>query len=297
MNRAHDLSRWLLALLAMLTVPLVWPAELRAQTDLTCEACHGELEFLRQHTSTLDQARDIHVPTSVVERSAHTGIACTVCHAGYRRFPHPEAVTSEACASCHTSQHMAWEGGIHAVDGNAECGSCHGTHDVLTVEQMREPGGVAVLQGACASCHFEPRTPADDPHAVSESCSACHDPHRTLGLGDPEARIHPLNQAATCGACHEAVAIAWSADAHGVALPHLASAEGAVSLEEVDAHLEPPSCTGCHGSHGMLTPRAPDFPREMAARCSHCHEEYAESFADSYHGQATELGSDQVATC
>jgi len=35
----------------------------------------------------------------------------------------------------------------------------------------------------------------------------------------------------------------------------------------------------------------------MAGQCSHCHEAYAESFADSYHGQATELGSERVATC
>ena len=297
MKRAHHPPRGAFALLAILAAFTAGPTSLHAQSGLACEACHGELEFLRQHAPTLDEAREIHVPASLVGASAHTGMVCTECHSGYRRFPHDSSVTTASCASCHEGQRTAWEDGIHAVDGNAECASCHGTHDVLSVEQMREPGGVAVLQLACASCHFEPRTPPEDPHAISESCSACHEPHRTRGVGDPEASIHALNQAETCGACHEAVAMAWNDDVHGTSVPRLASPEGAASIEEVHAHLEPPSCTGCHGSHGMLTPAAVDFPQQMAARCSHCHEEYAESFADSYHGQATELGSGEVATC
>jgi hypothetical protein len=296
-KRAHHPAGGALVLLAILTAAIPSPASLHAQSGLACEACHGELEFLRQHASTLEEARKIHVPGSIVAASAHDGMACTDCHSGYRRFPHGSALETATCASCHEAQRTAWTEGIHAVDGNAGCGSCHGTHDVLTVDEMREPVGVATLQMACASCHFEPRTPPDDPHGISESCSACHEPHRTRGVGDPEASIHPLNQAETCGACHEATAAAWRDDAHGRALPHLASPEGPAAPEEVGAHLAPPSCTGCHGAHGMLTPGAPDFPRQMAERCSHCHEEYAESFSDSYHGQATELGSAEVATC
>jgi hypothetical protein len=206
-------------------------------------------------------------------------------------------VQTERCASCHDDQREAWEDGIHGIDGNAECSSCHGTHDILTVEQMREPAGVTLIQAACASCHFEPRTPADDPHAISESCAACHEPHRTLSPGNRESTMHPLNQAETCGTCHDTVAAAWQVDIHGTSVPHLASPEGARSLPQVDAHLEPPACTGCHGAHGMLTPQAEDFAFEMTERCSHCHEEFAHSFADSYHGQATELRSEKAATC
>ena len=297
MKHAHHPSSGALALLAIFAAATAWPASLQAQSGLACEACHGEMEFLRQHAPTLEEARQIHVPASIVAASAHAGLACNECHSGYRTFPHGPSVTTDACASCHDGQRMQWEDGIHAVDGNAECSSCHGIHDVLTLEQMRDPAGVAVLQVACASCHFEPRTPPGDPHARSASCSACHEPHRTRGVGDPEASIHPLNQGETCGACHDTVAAAWREDVHGAAVPHLASPEGALASEEVDAHLAPPSCTGCHASHGMLTPAASDFPQQMTERCSRCHEEYAESFADSYHGQATELGSGEVATC
>ncbi len=287
----------LLPFLAALAAAVVTTADLRAQPALTCEACHGELELLRQHAPTLDEAREIHVPGESVAASAHGGMDCTDCHTGYRRFPHGSAVTTASCTACHSSQLETWEEGIHAVDGNADCRACHGVHDVLTVQQMREPAGTVTMRAACASCHFEPRTPEDDPHAQAAACHSCHEPHRTLGVGNPEASIHPLKQVETCGACHDTLARTWRGDVHGTAVSRLATLDRAVSLEEVEVHLEPPSCTGCHGAHGMLTPTAADFPQRMAERCSHCHEEFAESFADSYHGQATELGSGGVATC
>jgi len=40
-----------------------------------------------------------------------------------------------------------------------------------------------------------------------------------------------------------------------------------------------------------------DFVREMVRRCTSCHARYARSFADTYHGQASSLGSVRAATC
>lgn len=297
MKRTHHRAGLLPGILTLATVLVTPPPALEAQSGLRCASCHGELEFLRQHTPTLEDAQDLHVPPAMVSTSAHAGMECSDCHGGYRRYPHTSGGTTDGCASCHEEQNDAWSEGIHASEGIAECTSCHGIHDVRTVRQMHEPDGVAAIQAACAACHFEPRTPEDDPHALSESCSACHEPHRTLSPANPEASIHPLNQLETCGACHEDVATGWRDDAHGTAVPRLASEEDHSVYLDVDAHLDPPACTGCHGSHGMLTPTAPDFSLQMAERCSRCHEDYSESFADSYHGQATELGSDKVATC
>jgi len=47
----------------------------------------------------------------------------------------------------------------------------------------------------------------------------------------------------------------------------------------------------------MLVPSDPGFGAEITERCAHCHEPYRESWADSYHGQASTLGSETVATC
>ncbi|MDP2958275.1 MAG: cytochrome c3 family protein [Longimicrobiales bacterium] len=261
----------------------------------SCESCHGELEFLRQHVSTLDEARALLAPVGVLTASAHGEMTCTDCHDGFRRFPHPDASTTTPCASCHEVMAAKWREGMHALDDAAECTDCHGIHDVRSREALSEPEGIRAMRSACASCHYEPRTPAWDPHADSVSCASCHEPHATLPSEEEGATTHVLNQATTCGACHEEQAASWRDDVHGHAAPEVAMPGGQVP--EGASRAEPPACTGCHGAHGIIPPDDAGFRTEMVARCSHCHERFRESFADSYHGQAANLGSDAVATC
>ncbi|HEX9107750.1 MAG TPA: hypothetical protein VF832_10990, partial [Longimicrobiales bacterium] len=45
----------------------------------TCERCHGELEFLRQHTPTLARAESLSVSDGLLRGSGHD-FACTRCH-------------------------------------------------------------------------------------------------------------------------------------------------------------------------------------------------------------------------
>lgn len=264
--------------------------------ELDCDACHGSLELLRQHTETLDEARALRVPVSTVAGSAHGDLSCSECHEGVTRYPHGD-ITTQGCAACHEDQAAPWQEGIHARDDHAACVDCHGTHAVADTAFLAKAEGRKAVQAACSACHFEPLLPPSDPHAAEASCAACHAPHRTLPPTDPRDGLHPQNQGATCGACHDSLFVAWSADAHGAATARLAAEGGGETAEDLEIHLEPPTCTGCHGAHGMLTPRAEGFDRAMSERCSHCHEAYEESFADSYHGQATELGSERAAAC
>ncbi|GMV04253.1 MAG: hypothetical protein AMXMBFR53_05340 [Gemmatimonadota bacterium] len=261
----------------------------------SCESCHGELELLRQHVPTLDDARALLAPAAVLARSAHGSMTCADCHDGFRRYPHGPAVATTPCASCHEDQAGRWQEGMHALDGAAACTDCHGTHDVRSAQDLRTPDGIRSVQEACAGCHYQPGMPIEDPHADSVSCAACHEPHATLPSEDEHATTHVLNQAATCGACHEDQAAAWRGDVHGDATPRVATPGGLVP--EGASRAEAPACTACHGSHGMAVPGEPGFAAEMIESCAHCHEHYRESFADSYHGQAALLGSEKVATC
>lgn len=274
---------------------LLRPTPATAQSP-RCERCHGELEFLRQQVPTLRQARALLVLPEVLGASAHGGMACTRCHSGFEHFPHDTTATrTRQCASCHEAEDTAWSKGVHALDQGAECTDCHGIHDVRTKAAMETPSGARAVQKACTRCHFEAALPASDPHADSVSCAACHAPHRTLPPQDERSRVNVLNQGTTCGVCHRKEAQAWKGDVHGTAVPELALPGGKVPKGA--SRTEPPACTACHGAHGMLTPSTPGFQKKMVQRCAHCHESYAESFADSYHGQATALGSQIVATC
>jgi len=271
------------------------PARVSAQTRPTCESCHGELELLRQHVATLEEAQKLLSPEARLAASAHGEMTCTDCHDGFRRFPHQEGTTTKSCRSCHDAAARVWELGVHGLDSAATCSACHGIHDVKPASELLTPEGARAMRRACGACHFEQAAAEHDPHADSVSCAGCHEPHRTLPVEDDRANTHPLNQARTCGACHETVAAAWSADVHGKAVPTLASPGGQVP--EGASRADPPACSGCHGAHRMVAPSEPGFRAEMVARCAHCHEPYAESFADSYHGQASTLGSPIVATC
>jgi len=279
----------------LLAVTMTIPLAAGAQSP-SCERCHGELELLRQHAPTLDSARALLVRPEVLGGSAHGGMACTRCHRGFESFPHDTtAVSTATCASCHEGEATAWKEGVHGLDQSAGCSDCHGIHDVRAKASLETPDGARAMRQACTRCHFEAALPGNDPHADSVSCAGCHEPHRTLPPQDERSRVNVLNQGTTCGRCHATEAAAWKDDVHGAAVPALALPGGRVPPGA--SRAESPACTACHGAHGMLTPATPGFASQMVQRCAHCHEPYAESFADSYHGQATTLGSETVATC
>lgn len=280
-------------LVSGLVVILPFPAVSQEPT-LDCDACHGELEFLRQHVSTMADARALLASMSTIDTSAHAGMECTECHTGYLGFRHSDVATTRSCASCHEDVESIWAGGSHALDGYASCAACHGVHDVRSPESMNTPAGIQDMREVCASCHVEPRIPPEDPHADSVSCAGCHEPHRSLPAADKDSRINVLRQAETCGACHDEVAAAWGGDSHAQALPGLVSGGGRPDGATGDA---PPSCTGCHGAHGMLAPIHERFDQLMVDRCAACHDDYSDTYFGTYHGKATALGSEIVATC
>lgn len=282
-------------LAAAVTLLALVPTGAAAQPRTACASCHGELELLRQHVETLEDARALLVRDAEVRASAHGAIVCGECHTGKGRFPHGPGGSTRTCASCHEEAEASWAEGVHALDGRGGCADCHGVHDVRTADELAAPEGVRDLRSACASCHFEAPRPELDPHADSVSCADCHEPHRTLPAEDDRASVHVTHQAATCGACHEEVALPWREDVHGTAVPGLAHPGG--SPPRGASRAEPPACTACHGSHELSGPATAGFGVTMSERCAECHEEHAESFADSYHGQAVALGSEAVATC
>ncbi len=282
--------------LSVLVAVGLWASPAGAQQALTCSQCHGELELLRQHTGSLSEARALLVPDSLLDGTAHAGFACSQCHTGFDRFPHRAEARSRTCVDCHEEVAAKWRQGAHAEgEGRAgvACTECHTTHTVAPPEALDVAGAaMATMVGQCVTCHETQRLGEDDPHAGEAPCYACHAPHAAMPPDLPESGLSPASQPRTCGACHDSIATAWQTDVHGQALRE-AAARGDVEL----SNSEVPTCTACHGAHPTAGPSGPNAPALAVAACSRCHEEYAESYADSYHGQAKRLGSGTVATC
>jgi len=270
--------------LGLLALPAVG---LSAQDD--CSTCHRELEFLRQHTRTLQEAREFWIPSAPEVGSGHVDMECAECHTGFTRFPHAETGTTESCASCHEEESADKSQGMHGEDAEVDCAACHTVHDVRAVAELEEPEAIAELNASCAACHREQDFAPADVHAEEVLCSGCHRPHDTRSPSSPLSALWPAQQSATCGSCHDTVSVAWRDDVHGTA------AHEGVTDEAYDG--ESPSCTGCHGSHAVLAPSQERFDRDIVGRCGSCHEAHEETYFGTYHGKVTVLGSEIAATC
>lgn len=265
-----------------------------------CVSCHSELEYLRQHTETLTDARKLQVRTEDIAGSAHADSTCTSCHTGFRRWPHSDDAVTMSCASCHEEQEELWSRSVHAevdaLTGEAtNCADCHGLHAVATAEEIATGEALPVMNGACVACHETAALPVGDPHADSTSCAGCHAPHSTRAVDDPEAAIAPPNQLDGCGACHEDARDQGREDVHGQAL-YGGEHPGLTATTPPDPEV-PPGCTNCHGSHGIGAVEDPATVVALVDTCASCHGDPAERYFGTYHGKATALGSHIVATC
>jgi predicted CXXCH cytochrome family protein len=266
-----------------------------------CVACHGEMELLRQHVPSPARARELIVTEQMMRATGHADMACGECHSGYGTFPHPQARTATStCASCHQEAETDWSAGQHAISDaagqiSALCASCHGVHGVATAAQLAEAPARRQMNASCVGCHQEQRLPATDPHANEVGCWTCHSPHRVHAVDDPDALVAPANQARTCGVCHDTASVNWATDAHGVQVRQALATPGATHA--LPLSRETPTCTGCHGGHGMIATGDEGFPSFAVERCADCHEHHASTFFGTYHGKATALGSRIAASC
>lgn len=302
MSRAR-VAGCVLVAAAVLAAPGALAQAPGATATESCDRCHGEVEFLRQHVESLEAARALRVGSGDIAASAHAGESCSSCHTGFERWPHTGALATATCASCHEEAGALWTTGVHARldEGGAEaasCASCHGLHEVRTAADLVEGPGMEAVNATCVSCHETSALPASDPHADAVGCASCHAAHDLRGVDDPDAAVAPLRQGVTCGACHEEAAAAQRADAHGGAL-EAAYGESPPSLAELELSGAdgPPACTSCHGTHGMLSAADTAWATEAVERCASCHADLAERYFGTYHGKATALGSHIVASC
>lgn len=293
---------------ALLAVPVLlagMASTADGQGALQCQACHAEVELLRQHVPSLADARRMLVLEADLARSAHGELTCTSCHTGFARFPHPDAARTATCASCHTAVAADWTRGAHAGGADAAaigvvetvpCAGCHTVHTVADRSVLAGGSELVAMNERCTRCHETQRLPPDDPHRAEPGavgCHSCHAPHEVRPPRDVESWMAAHSQVTVCGACHEAVASRWASDVHGQALT-------ALRPDEYDGRYGatgPPTCSTCHGAHPVAVAGERGFSVAAVDRCIACHEKAGRTFFGSYHGKATALGSVIAATC
>ena len=281
------------------------PPEKFANSD--CLGCHLDPNTTRVVNG---KTESLVFPAKAFAHSVHANLACVDCHTGIKELPHDSPLPPPDCARCHEKEAKAYAASIHGVShllgssGAAECWDCHGSHDILPVNNPASPVFKMNLPFTCAKCHSNPgltreyeiqhpnaaREYIDSIHGqalikmgliVAPSCDDCHGVHDIKRGVDRDSPINHANIAKTCGKCHLGIGQTYDQSVHGQLL-----AKG-------DPRV--PVCTDCHTAHQIVNPAVNNFKEVMDERCGKCHPDHYQYYRDTYHGQAMALGRPNVA--
>jgi cytochrome c3-like protein/doubled CXXCH motif protein len=280
-----------------------------APTNDDCLACHGDAALQGSDGRTL--APDL----AGFGGSVHgqLGLSCVDCHASLAtttEFPHPEDLPPAQCASCHEGPVKDYGESAHAEALRARpdapaatCAACHGAHDIRPSNDPASRTDHFNLPRTCGACHGNPETIQrghieigdvvskfqDSIHGqalaksglvVAPNCSSCHGHHDIRRAAEAKSPVFRPNVPATCGRCHAGILPEYRGSVHAAA----AAQGGAV-------------CSDCHSAHGIQAAGQPAWRRTVIAECGTCHSESIRTYRDGFHGQASALGFERVATC
>jgi cytochrome b subunit of formate dehydrogenase len=279
-----------------------------------CLECHSnpELEMLRD-----GEVVSLYVDQEIFGYSSHAQTACAQCHTDVTPN-HPErpcaTIASPVdCGICHAQQvqehDLSRHGELAAVgDEDAPtCTTCHGdSHATQNHRLPTSPTYARNVPELCGTCHAAGKPAAErlgderdivasyleSAHGrglmgsglvVSASCIDCHTAHTALPEDDPQSSVSSSNITATCGTCHKGIEEEFRTSIHWPT--------NVVTNEEL------PTCESCHSSHTITRVDSQGFRFTMMNQCGHCHEDFAETFFETYHGKVTQLGSEGAAKC
>ena len=265
-----------------------------------------------------------------------SGVSCAQCHTGASASKERSCSTIEHkvnCAVCHELEVSEYNRGRHGQLRNAGdpqapyCTDCHGIHNILehTVPESASDLLTTVIRGSpiysrnvpdlCGGCHREGQQAAvryfgaedkiikrygmsihgkgllESGLTVTATCTDCHTPHRELPANDPDSSINGANIVATCGQCHDGIYEKYQRSIHSV--------DGNPTYDQRRQRGMPelPHCNDCHYSHQVKRTDLDEFQLGIMQQCGNCHEAVTQSYFDTYHGKASELGDTTRAKC
>ncbi|HSN71379.1 MAG TPA: cytochrome c3 family protein, partial [Steroidobacteraceae bacterium] len=269
--------------------------EARTIPNEKCLGCHDDPEL------TNDAGESMAVLADAFSASKHRRLDCVDCHTDALTVRHPRndlgPVKVESCQGCHAEEIEALSTSVHAPEQGsaARCGTCHGNVHTLPrrTDILTDPLSAVNQTAVCGQCHqemMEGYLHSEHARALlvagltsAPACTDCHGTHGILPQSNPESRTSQLHNPETCGSCHELILVHWRDEStHGTLW---------------EAGEDGPVCTTCHEAHDVVDPTGIEVRAQFPHECANCHEEYNESFHDSFHGKASELGFRQAAIC
>jgi cytochrome b subunit of formate dehydrogenase len=299
------------------------PAKKPSNDD--CLVCHSDASLTKDVNG---KQVSLQVDPEHFKKGVHGSMLnCVDCHQGVKAEPHEQTPAKVKCVDCHADEKAAWDRSFHAraiQSGDrqaARCEDCHGgVHEILPSSDPKSPVNHANIPATCGRCHsqkfvMEASGHSSEPfvsyqesvhgRAVAAGktgaavCTDCHGAHDILSGNDPKSSIFKFNIPQTCGKCHQKVEQQFMGSIHGQALTR--------------GNGQAPVCIDCHGIHSIkahIDPNSSVSALNLArTTCARCHEGVRLSqefdmqrhpvatYLDSYHGLASQSGSQVVANC
>jgi len=256
------------------------------------------------------------VNRDVLRASVHENIPCVKCHSDVDPRLHRPCETAgrAECSNCHaklSEEYYASGHGQDFVKGIPEapyCTTCHGAHGVKSHSDDRSPTFRSAVPTLCGSCHRSegaaPRVNAEllEVNAFTDYsksvhgrgltekgllpsaiCIDCHGSHMILNHTDPRSSVYDKNIPATCATCHQGIYKQYIKSVHN-------DMEG-------DGKKRLPNCTDCHSAHTIREVQQDEFMAQVTSQCGSCHQELAETYLQTMHGKAYQLGYLDAAKC
>ena len=281
-------------------------------SDNSCMQCHQKEDI---HRLEEGDTVSLYVDSHILPNSVHKNIQCTKCHTEVTDHLERPCSTNKPvdCSSCHAEvfdmYFRSGHGQAHYnnVENAPYCNDCHGTHDAKSKFDDTSPVYRTAIPGLCGECHKEDgKAPAttelkevnafadysSSVHGmgltnkgltVSAVCTDCHTTHLMLKDTDEESSVHPANVQETCGSCHKGIYNRYMNSDH--------------AYNTENPSKEFPTCVKCHSAHVISTVSQDKFMNEVTTQCGSCHEETADTYMQTYHGKAYQLGYYESARC
>jgi cytochrome b subunit of formate dehydrogenase len=219
-------------------------------------------------------------------------VDCAGCHA---------KISEEYFASGHGEAHL------RGIEAAPYCTTCHGDHGTLAHNEDNAPTYRASVPSLCGDCHrAEGRAPqaadltevdamADYATSVhgrgltekgllpSAICIDCHSSHLVLKHTDDRSTVHAQNLPSTCATCHRGIYKQFIKSVHF-------AGEG-TPAEKL------PTCADCHSSHKIAESEGDAFVHQVTDQCGSCHTHLGETYLETMHGKAYQLGYLEAAKC
>lgn len=266
-----------------------------------CIRCHAHPEMMKKYGSKIPTNQYANLKNSVHGRLAINGsemiVQCITCHNahGIVAVDNPASPVyptniPATCGKCHSDpvfmraynpalpvdQVQKYRTSVHGIRNAkgdpkpAQCVSCHGSHNILSVKDPRAKVYPTNIPSTCSHCHSNAeymkqyKIPTDQfanysksvhgiallqKHDISAPArNSCHGNHGAAPPG-----IESISE--VCGTCHALNAELFSASPHKKAFDE----------------RKLPECTTCHSNHYIITATNKLLGVSPDAVCSKCH--------------------------